>query len=528
MAPNLIYLTLAAFALLPVQAFYAAGPKVLGLDFHKVRREVDSSSPHLRRRAGSGTVTESLLHADILYIANVTVGTPPQNLSLQLDTGSSDLWVPDVQSDLCHVLGCDMWGSFDAQESTTFQSQDQSPTFEVSYGDQSEYAGEYGTDTISIAGVTMENVIFGVVQQAKGIQGTTSFSSNGLIGISFDAGEAGAELGLLPTPYPGFVSQLKNNGRIKTRSYSLWLNDVNAPSGSILFGGVDTSKYTPPLLGLPMVGTNSSDYSTIDRLAVEFTGISLSDSQGTKPIGNSFVLPALLDSGTSATLLQPDLAQAVLNSAGAVTDPSFPSPLVSCNLQNAAASYIFAFGGDSGPKINVSLSQLITPAQGLKFKDGSDACEFGIQASTDGNIILGDPFLRSAYVVYDLDNNQIAMAQTNFNGGSPNIQEITGNSIPDVSSVMPSLALPASLSQPTGAASTEVGGPSATPTVGDNGIQTLSETPGKPSFTAAAGAGGGKKGAGSTVAASRELLVVVVGVVSLCVVLGGSTFFMFA
>ena len=47
----------------------------------------------LERRAS--TVTASLTNAetDLLYLINVTVGTPGQPLALQLDTGSSDVWV---------------------------------------------------------------------------------------------------------------------------------------------------------------------------------------------------------------------------------------------------------------------------------------------------------------------------------------------------------------------------------------------------------------------------------------------------
>ena len=49
--------------------------------------------------------------------------------------------------------------------------------------------------------------------------------------------------------------------------------------------------------------------------------------------------------------------------------------------------------------------------------------------------MLGDTFLRSAYVVYDLNQNTISLAQTNFNATGDNIMEISNTSIPDATSV---------------------------------------------------------------------------------------------
>lgn len=57
-----------------------------------------------RQLSPRATITESLANnvtgGD--YIAQVSVGTPPQTQTLAIDTGSSDVWVMSSTADLCN------------------------------------------------------------------------------------------------------------------------------------------------------------------------------------------------------------------------------------------------------------------------------------------------------------------------------------------------------------------------------------------------------------------------------------------
>jgi hypothetical protein len=98
MARQLLALVLGIICL-ALQVFAEAKPKVVALDFEK--REifgVEPSIPGTLNRRKSTTAVLFNAQGDLLYLINVTVGTPPQQFSLQLDTGSSDIWVSWTRS----------------------------------------------------------------------------------------------------------------------------------------------------------------------------------------------------------------------------------------------------------------------------------------------------------------------------------------------------------------------------------------------------------------------------------------------
>lgn len=76
-----------------------------------------------------------------------------------------------------------------------------------------------------------------------------------------------------------------------------------------------------------------------------------------------------------------------------------------------------------------------------KFRNGNIACRWGILPSDGNPNLFGDTFLRSAYVVYNIDGNQIGIAATNFNATTEDIREINVvSSIPGASATASGVA----------------------------------------------------------------------------------------
>lgn len=278
------------------------------LDFKKEIRR-DASDSHLYRRQKSVQVDVS--NEEILYLINITIGTPSQSFGLQLDTGSSDTWVPSRSSDVCleDPSYCGL-GSFVSAASKTFKLISRN-AFQIQYQDNSQIDGDYFTDTVILGNKSITSMQMGLARSAS--------RDVGIMGIGFQSGESIASTN--PSlVYPNLVNQLKNQKFINSLAYSLWLNDlgiscvadcawmkfdqclIDSNSGSILFGGVDTEKYEGDLSVLPIqIDSQSGD---ITSFTVALSGISFSNKAGKSQYSKtSLAIPIILDSGTTNSYL---------------------------------------------------------------------------------------------------------------------------------------------------------------------------------------------------------------------------------
>ncbi|CAK9439937.1 uncharacterized protein LODBEIA_P40370 [Lodderomyces beijingensis] len=361
-------------------------PGFVSLDFNVVRKPLKVNSTVAHSKDGKRQyVPLSLVDEGGSYVSQITVGSNKQPQTVIIDTGSSDLWVVDVNAQCQDNVDCTSDGTFDPSQSSTWQNL--GTPFSIEYGDQSTSEGTWGKDTVGFGGISITG------QQLADVD-TTSVPS-GIMGIGLDTLEASN------TQYPNVPVTLKNQGIISKNAYSLYLNDINAASGTIIFGGVDNAKYTGSLI--------SEDVTMSTRLTIALSNV---DYNGNSHDASN--ADALLDSGTTLTYLDQTLASDIANQAGAYW-VSYPSGggnyFIDCGA-STSGDVVYSFA--KGAKISVPMSEFI-------FQNGDGTCLWGIQPNGDGIgslTILGDNFLRHAYLLYDLDAMTIGIAQVKFTSAS--------------------------------------------------------------------------------------------------------------
>lgn len=357
-------------------------PLKIDFDVHRYsRKNVPKGvrSNFLRHSASKSGAVLELENEYSMYIADIELGTPGQKIRVDVDTGSSDLWVPGAgtQSE---------YGTYDNSKSSSYKKVKDG--FSISYGDGSSAKGDWATDNLTFGNFTVKSFEFG--------DATTQTAGEGVFGIGLTGNEAARGF-----TYDNFPVQLKKQGITNKVAYSLYLNSLEAKSGSVLFGAIDHAKYDGDLKELKLVAIDDSG-SKVDEPVAFFVNLdSISTSSGTELASKSY--PALLDSGTTLIYAPSDIAKSIGAKFGKYNS-SYGGYATSCSAKGEDFSFVF-----EDKTITVPFKDLL-----FKVDESGSECLVGVLDSGSDYYILGDGFLRSSYVYYDLEGNTVSIGQAKY------------------------------------------------------------------------------------------------------------------
>jgi cathepsin D len=192
---------------------------------------------------------EPLSDESVFWMGTISVGSPPADFTVQIDTGSSDLFIPSQS--------CDSTCSGDNlyNPSASHTSTDTGKSFTLSYGSGSVTVEEF-TDTITIAGLTAPAQSFGAATDlSPGFQ-PSNFQADGVIGMAFQS------ISVFNAP-PVFQSLVA----AQQTDFSIFAMTLNSTGGELTLGGLNQDLYIGGVDYLPVDG-NGFWQVTFDSLAI--------------------------------------------------------------------------------------------------------------------------------------------------------------------------------------------------------------------------------------------------------------------
>ncbi|KAI1654344.1 Asp-domain-containing protein [Daldinia decipiens] len=311
------------------------------------------------------------------YFSEISIGTPPQDFKVILDTGSSNLWVP---SSSCGSIACYLHSKYDSSSSSTYKQN--GTEFEIRYGSGS-LSGFVSQDTLTIGDLTVKNQDFAEATSEPGL--AFAFGRfDGILGLGFDRLSVN---GIVPPFY-----QLVNQKLIDDAVFAFYLSgESGADDSEVVFGGVDTDHYTGKITEIPL---RRKAYWEVD-----FDSISFGDE--TAELENTGVI---LDTGTSLIALPSDLAELLNKEIGA--KKSFNGQYtVDCSVRDSLPDISFKL---SGYDFAIGPYDYILEVQGSCI---STFMGMDFPAPVGPLAILGDAFLRRWYSIYDVGKGTVGLAK---------------------------------------------------------------------------------------------------------------------
>lgn len=320
------------------------------------------------------------------------------------------MWVNTLESEFCGAARrpCLRAGTYNASRSSTHAPVEDQP-FDITYADGTEASGDFVTDTLALGDADIADFQFGVALQSS--------SAHGVLGIGYPQNQANVIV-YDEEPYENLPARLTSQGVIQSPVFSMYLNAFEAHGGTVLFGGLDRARYTGSLVTVPIQPENDR----YRRLLVTLNRLAL-DGDDDDLVADDMALAVLLDSGSTLSYLPEAVCQPIYAALGATYVDDLGLAFVPCTDPDRSDRNLTFFFDDPLSIVVPSrelILDLATSSLGdvPDFGDGVDACLVGIAPAVRRTSVLGDTFMRSAYIVFDLANNEISMAQSAVGDGN--------------------------------------------------------------------------------------------------------------
>ncbi|XP_054836080.1 pepsin B-like [Eublepharis macularius] len=312
------------------------------------------------------------------YFGEISIGTPPQNFLVVMDTGSSNLWVPSVY---CNTQACTNHNRFSPSQSSTYSNEGQ--TYTLSYGSGS-LTVMLGYDTVQVQNIVIQNQVFGLSEDEPA---NPFYYANfdGILGMAYPAMAVGGYTAM---------QQMLRQGQLSEPIFSFYFSRQPTVQygGELILGGVDTQLFSGQISWAPVTREVYWQIG-IEEFAIgsEATGWC---SQGCQ---------AIVDTGTCQLTVPGQYIGSFVQAVGA--EQYNGEYVVNCNDVQNMPTITFVINGSQFP---------LPPSAYVSNNNGY--CYVAIEPtylpSQSGQPlwILGDVFLKEYYSVFDMANNRVGFA----------------------------------------------------------------------------------------------------------------------
>ncbi|ORZ12457.1 aspartic peptidase domain-containing protein, partial [Lobosporangium transversale] len=337
---------------------------------------------------------------DIEYYGIVGIGTPPQMFKLDMDTGSSDLWIPSIQCEQYNIK-CANHARFDPSLSSSII--ELKAPWKIRYGDGSSASGRLAIDRLEFSNITIHNQLFGLADRES--VGFLDDVVDGVFGLGFPTLSTQNGSGLISNTV---LEGLMAHELIAAPVFGVWLadNDYRLNNtdndGEFIFGSIDTDRFIGNLTYLPV--THSKHWQ------VKVDSISVHHDRGDNANNVAHGLDldihgeAIIDTGTTLLVFPIPYAKEINRAIGATSDPQ-EGWILPCEdvKKQTLGSLDFTMGGTT---FSVRRKDLIR--ESVMRKPGW--CYSAVTTTPGDVMIFGDVFIRNNYCVFDFERLSIGIA----------------------------------------------------------------------------------------------------------------------